>query len=89
VSCALTLLIAPIILVVALFSADEEVASQSLSGAKIPSYEPDSQGVYYRSNDLAWYEMTDYIEDELVAHFDSLRSVGYLTKGDTTVKVQQ
>jgi len=81
VSVALALLIVAIIVVVALFSGDEEAAPQSLSAAEISSYEIVSQGVYYRSNNLAWYEMTDYIEDELVDHFDSLRSVGYLTPG--------
>ena len=54
-----------------------------LSAADISSYEIVSQGVYYRSNNLRWYEMTDYIEEELVEHFDSLRNVGYLTPGKT------
>ena len=54
-----------------------------LSTADISSYEIVSQGVYYRSNNLRWYEMTDYIEEELVEHFDSLRNVGYLTPGKT------
>ena len=59
---------------------DEEVGEvMLLSTTDIATYEIVSQGVYYRSNNLAWYEMTKYIDDELVDHFDSLRSVGYLT----------
>ena len=61
-------------------SIDEEVA-EGLSAADLSYYEIVTQGVYYRPNDFYWYEMTDYIDDELIDHFDSLRSVGFLTQG--------
>lgn len=85
----LVILVVVVAIVVSNSRGDEEEIVKELTAAEISSYEIVSQGVYYRSNNLRWYEMTDYIEEELVEHFDSLRNVGYLTPGNTTVEVQQ
>ena len=70
------------------FCIDEEV-SEGLSAAEISAYKISTDGVYYRSNNLYWYEMTDYIDDELIDHFDSLRNVGFLTPGKVRPKVSE